>query len=115
MIIHDFFLTELMSYLPTTILLNLSSTFRKFPYLDSSIIFGHKSDMLRLLPLDDMTKLQTFLSEQYLAGNEDIVVDVSGDIVSTINKDNYKSGTGFPKKQHCKLSTYCVSDQLNKF
>ena len=91
MITPYFSLTDLMSNHLTAILKNLQ-TFRKFPYLDSSIILGHKSDMLRLLPLDDMTKLQTFLSEQYLVGNEDIVVDVSGDIVSTISKDNYKSG-----------------------
>ena len=91
LIIPDFSFTESMSNHPTTILYYLS-TFRKSPYLDSSIILGHKSDLLRLLPLNDMTQLQTILSDQYFNGNEDIVVDVSGDIVSTISKDNYKSG-----------------------
>ena len=49
--------------------------------------------MLRLLTLDDFTQLQNFLSNEYFAGNKDIVVDVGGDIVSTINQENYKSGT----------------------
>lgn len=61
----------------------------KFPYLDSSIVLGYKSDLLRVLP-QDLANLQTFLSDQFLAGGSDILVDTSGEKISTIGEDNFQ-------------------------
>ena len=71
--------------------LKLKFYFRKFPYLDSSIVLGYKSDLLRVLP-QDLANLQTFLSDQFLAGGSDILVDTSGEKISTIGEDNFQLG-----------------------
>jgi hypothetical protein len=65
--------------------------FRKYPYLDCSIILGYKSDLLRILP-QDFSKLQTFLTDKFLAGESDIVVDVAGEKIATIGGENFKLG-----------------------
>lgn len=70
---------------------NLSFYLRQFPYLDSSVIIGYKSDLLRILP-QDLPELQSYLSEKFLAGSNDILVDVTGEKISTIGEKNFKLG-----------------------
>ena len=55
------------------------------------MILGYKSDLLRVLP-QDLSDVQTFLTNKFLAGSQDIVVDTAGEKISTFGEDNFKLG-----------------------